>query len=30
MNASQKKKLDGEEAFTLAHDSLVKILNKIG
>jgi len=30
MNASQKKKLDGEQAFTLAHDSLVKILEKLG
>ncbi len=29
MNASQKKKLNGEEAFTLAHDSLVKILEKL-
>ena len=29
MNASQKKKLNGEEAFTLAHDSLVKILKKL-
>lgn len=28
-NASQKKKLDGEEAFTLAHDSLIKILNRL-
>ncbi len=30
MNASQKEKLDGEQAFTLAHDSLVKILEKLG
>lgn len=28
-NASQKKKLDGEEAFTLAYDSLMKILNRL-
>ena len=29
MNASQKKKLGGEEAFTLAHDSLVKIIESL-
>lgn len=28
-NASQKKKMNGEEAFTLAHDSLIKILEKL-
>ena len=28
-NASQKKKLSGEEAFTLAHESLMKILERI-
>ncbi len=28
-NASQKKKLDGEEAFTLAYDSLMKILRQL-
>lgn len=28
-NASQKEKLDGEEAFTLAHDSLLKILDRL-
>ncbi len=28
-NAAQKKKLDGEEAFTLAHDSLVGILERV-
>ena len=29
MNASQKKKLGGEEAFTLAHDALVKIIESL-
>lgn len=29
MNASQEKKLGGEEAFTLAHDSLVKIIESL-
>lgn len=29
MNASQKKKLGGEEAFTLAHDSLIRILETL-
>lgn len=29
MNASQKKKLGGEEAFTLAHDSLIQILETL-
>lgn len=28
-NASQKKKLNGEEAFTLSHDSLEKILERL-
>ena len=28
-NAAEKKKLNGEEAFTLAYDSLVKILNRL-
>lgn len=29
MNASQKEKLNGEEAFTLAHDSLMKIIERL-
>ncbi len=29
MNAAQKEKLNGEEAFTLAHDSLMKILERL-
>jgi len=28
-NAAEKKKLNGEEAFTLAYDSLAKILNRL-
>ena len=29
MNASQKERLNGEEAFTLAHDSLMKIIERL-